>query len=486
MSYKHGIYTYEKPTSVLPPVISDAGIPIAFGTAPVNMAKKPKINEPVLCYTYDEAIEYMGYSDNWKKFTLCEFMYSQFALFQRAPVILVNVLDPSKHVKEETVNVTLIKDKIEINEIGILPETVKVSLDPSSEECVLGVDYLVSFNQEGKIYITAISEKIAQNAKIKVAYKILDTTLVTNGDVIGGVDINTGKRTGLELINEIFPRYRKVPGLILAPGWSHYSEIAAIMDAKAKSINGIFKAEVLVDAPTNLNYTGVPEWKNNNNYTSNLEFTCWPKIKLGDKTYHLSTQLAGVIARTDALNRDIPYESPSNKNLQCDSTVLDDNVEIFLDQQQANYLNGEGIITALNFIGGWKVWGNRTSIYPSSSDPKDSFIPVRRMFNWISNTLILTYWSKIDNPQNKRLIETVIDSANLWLNGLAAEECILGGRVEFLQEENPATDVMDGILKFHIYVTPPSAAEEIDFILEYDVNYVRSFIESMEIKSLGL
>lgn len=31
---------------------------------------------------------------------------------------------------------------------------------------------------------------------------------------------------------------------------------------------------------------------------------------------------------------------------------------------------------------------------------------------------------------------------------------------------------MSGIIRLHVYLTPPSPAQEIDFILEYDVNYV--------------
>lgn len=480
MSYKHGIYTYEKPTSVVPPIVSDAGLPVVIGTAPVNMAKDgPKVNEPVLIFTYAEAVEKMGYSDEWDKFTLCEFMYSHFVLFQRAPIVFINVLDPTKHKVPKTLEPTLIKNKIEINEVGILPGSLVVTSQDGVTTYNLNEDYAVSFNQSGTINITAISESIPNNSKIKVTFDVLDPSLVKPADIIGGVDINTGKKLGLELVNEIFPRFRKVPGLILAPGFSHNSEVAAVMSAKSKNINGIFKAESIIDAPADKNYTEIPEWKNSNNIVESDQFTCWPKIKLGNKVFHMSTQLAGVISRTDQLNRDVPYASPSNKNFQCDGTILGNGDELFLGLDQANYLNGEGIITALNFIGGWKVWGNRTSVYPTVSDPKDSFIPVRRMFNWISNTLILTFWSKIDNPQNRRLIETIVDSANLWLNGLTADEFILGGRVAFLQEENPVTDIMDGILKFHVYITPPSPAREIDFMMEYDVNYVNSFIESI-------
>jgi hypothetical protein len=33
---------------------------------------------------------------------------------------------------------------------------------------------------------------------------------------------------------------------------------------------------------------------------------------------------------------------------------------------------------------------------------------------------------------------------------------------------------MDGKIKFHVYITPPSPAREIDFILEYDPDYLET------------
>ena len=190
------------------------------------------------------------------------------------------------------------------------------------------------------------------------------------------------------------------------------------------------------------------------------------------RLYHISTQLAGIMNKTDAQHSDIPYYSPSNKNLQADSAVLEDGKEVFLSSAQAAYLNGQGIVTALNFVGGWKAWGNRTTAYPSNTDVKDNFIPIRRMFHWVLNTLITTFWSKIDDPTNKRLIESVMDSANIWLNGLTAAGALLGGRVEFRNDENPQTDLMDGKIKFHVYMTPPSPAREIEFVQEYDPAYI--------------
>lgn len=49
--------------------------------------------------------------------------------------------------------------------------------------------------------------------------------------------------------------------------------------------------------------------------------------------------------------------------------------------------------------------------------------------------------------------------------------------VEKLENENPLTNLMAGIIKLHVYMTPPSPAQEIDFVLEYDASYVTSALQ---------
>jgi phage tail sheath protein FI len=244
------------------------------------------------------------------------------------------------------------------------------------------------------------------------------------------------------------------------------------MTAKAGNINSSFKAMAITDIPADQAYADVPAWKNDNNYTSKRQINTYPLVKLGDRTFHLSTQLAGVIGATDAANGDIPFVSPSNQAIQATASVFEDGTPLFLGPDQAAFLNGEGIVTPLNFVGGWKAWGNRTGAYPANTDPKDSFIPVRRMMDWIANTIILTYWQRIDSPINRRLTEAITDSLNIWLNGLTAIGALIGGRVEFLASENPETALMDGIVTFHVYATPPSPAREINFTVEYDAQYL--------------
>lgn len=476
MSFRHGVYKSEIPTSVIPPAIVDVGLPVVIGTAPINIGNIENVNKPKLIFNYAEAVKEFGFTNNFKDYTLSEFIYSQFVLFGNAPCVLINVLDPEKHVKEVTSRtVVTSKNKALIEEEGILVDDLKVTLEGT--ELKLGEDFAVTFNDEGHLIITLLKES-KETVDIELSYSALEPSLVTSEDIIGGIDLDTGEKKGLELIGEIYPRFRKIPGLLLSPKFSKLSEVAAILDTKKSNINGIFNGEALIDADDTKIYSEVAQWKNDNNIVSSGQFLCYPKLKLGDKEFHFSTQLAGLINTVDRNNGGIPYESPSNKNLKCDSCVSNGK-EVFLGLEEANYLNSQGIVTALNFMNGWVAWGNRTAAYPSDTDPKESFIPIRRMFNYVGNTLITTFWSKIDNPNNKRLIETVIDSANIWLNSLVAEGALLGARVAFLSEENSVTSMMDGKLKFHVYMTPVGPAEEIDFVQEYDVEYVNKFIQEL-------
>ena len=154
--------------------------------------------------------------------------------------------------------------------------------------------------------------------------------------------------------------------------------------------------------------------------------------------------------------------------------------EINLGAEEANYLNGQGIVTALNFQGGWKAWGNRTAVYPANTDPKDDFIPVRRMFNWIRNEFTLTFWQKTDKPITARLIRTIVNSFNVRLNGLQAIEAIIGGEITFKSSYNPITSLMDGKMSFNIKFTPPSPAEQIEGIFEYEPEYLTTLFSAIK------
>ena len=205
---------------------------------------------------------------------------------------------------------------------------------------------------------------------------------------------------------------------------------------------------------------------------------CWPNLKLGDLTFHGSTAEIGRISLTDAENSGVPYETPSNKPVSADSLVSPSGAEVQITWTQGNVLNNAGINTFINWFGSRNAWGSYTGCYPGNTDVKDYLIPVARMFDWVANTLIKTFWGKLDDPMNRRLIDSILDSVNIWLNGLVGRDYLLGARAVMLDAENPETDLMAGIMRIHIYMTPPSPAQEIDFTLEYDASYVEAALGS--------
>lgn len=472
MAYNHGVKVSEVPTSILPPVRTSAGITFVVGTAPVFMTDINNVNKPVLCYTREEAVKAFGYvepKDGKYEYSLCEVMDTHFKYKQVAPVIFVNVQKWVKGERDSGLEQIISEsDRTITLKNGIYTDII-ISLEGSN---LTASDYTVEVvNGDTVLYIT--SDKQLEGNEVS-AVPITPST-VASTEIIGGVDTD-GNKSGLELVNECFPRFRLVPGIIIAPGFSGDSAVAAVIAAKAAKINEHFSCIGIVDIPTDTvkQYSKAAEWKNTNNVTDESLVCCWPKLSLGGVQFHQSAQLAALMAEVDAANDDVPYVSPSNKSYAMDSAVLEDGTEVWLSPDTAAYLNSQGIVTALNFMDGWKCWGNRTAKYPGGTDVKDTFIPIRRMFSWIGNTLIQTYWQKVDAPLNRRQIDTIVDSANMWLNGLTAREYILGGRVEFLETENPTTDLMDGIARFHVYITPPSPNREIDFILEYDPKYVET------------
>ena len=470
----HGISTGKRTTSISTPNVAASGVIFAVGTAPVQQVDG-KVNEVIMLNNYTEAVEKFGYSDDWKKYGLSEVIYSAFQLYKIAPIFLVNVLDPEKHKTAKTGSFEAVE-----NQLKLPLEAVAKSVE--IENLTAGEDYEVFYDDTN--CIVEFTEDVT--GEYTVQYNEVDPAQVTKADIIGGYSVATHKVTGLELIDSVFPKYTVVPDLILCPNWSHDSEVAAIMSAKGENINGLFEADAILDVDTTETggatyYTEVPAWKKSKNFMKTNELVCFPQLKLGDRLFNYSSQLAGLIAQTDNtedLGGGTPCESASNKSLQADSMALANGEEVILDVQQANYLNDNGIVTSLNFYNGFVSWGDWTACYPANTDPVDYFYCISRMFKWVAKTVTLSYWNYIDRRLSRRVIDAILQGVNDWLNSLTAEEKIIGGRVEFMEEENSETALMSGKAKFHIYITPPSPLRLLEYVLEYDVSYLSNLMSA--------
>lgn len=467
----HGVYVSEQETSVSTPIVATSGVPFVIGAAPVQSAGSPTpAGIPVMAISWGEAVEKLGYSDDWESYPLCEFMYSHFKLFGCQPVIFCNILDPTSMKESVAAADIAVADHKALLPVEAINDATLVVKEAggAGDAYVKDTDYSTYYYGENLVVELLVDGKGYAAEEVNIAYSKTTPASVTDTEVA----------TGLESIELCMATLGVVPDLICAPGHSQVSTVAAVMATKAAGINGLFRAKALIDIDSSSSgattYDAAITKKGDSNFVDENEIPCWPMFGLDKYKFHASTQLAGLMAQVDTGNGGCPYESPSNKNLQCDRMILADGTEVNLTLAQANMLNANGIVTGLNFMGGWVAWGNYTACYPGSTDVKDYFIPVSRMFDWVSNTVIQTCWNKVDAPMNRRLLDTIMDTVSIWLNGLVGSGYLLGARVEMLEDENPLQNLMAGIVKFHIAMTPPSPAQEIDFVLEYDASYVTS------------
>lgn len=471
-----GVRATEKATAITSPVTANTAA-MVFGTAPVHQTDGAA-NKVVLAMSYAEAVAAMGWSDDWEKYTICEVIYSHFRLYGVGPLLMVNVLDPEKHQSEEkTETRQLVNGQIKLSG-DVLPESVKLGGEGGGYEA--GTDYGVFF-EDGACIVEALEGgKLAGASAVSVTWKEVDFELAgLKEDVIGGYNVRTGQSAGLELADQAYFRTKVLPDPIIAPGFSQDTGVAAVMAAKARSLSIVFRSFAVCDLSADGEGTyqaAVNQKDASGAFQHTKERLCWPMLTLDGKKFHLSTQVAGIMCQLAANDGGIPSEPASNKTLQADGTILADGTPVSLDLHMANYLRGQGITTALNFVNGFTSWGEYCACAPNNSDPKDMFCNVARMVNYIANTVILTYWAYIDRKMTPRLASSICDMIDIWLNGLRNREHLLGGRCELKSEENPITDLMAGIVRPHIYIGAPVPAQQIDFIVEYDAAYLENVL----------
>ena len=161
MSIRHGVYIQEEATAVQVPKTGNSSVQVVVGTAPVNMAENPSeaVNVPILANSGTEAMAALGYSVDFKNFTLCQTMFATSNLFQVSPVVYINVLDPAKHNKELAEAEYQVNQKqAVIEKEGIILEGLTVKNSTGDTELKAGEDYSAAFDSAtGFLTITMLA-----------------------------------------------------------------------------------------------------------------------------------------------------------------------------------------------------------------------------------------------------------------------------------------------------------------------------------------
>ena len=478
MAYEHGIRVLENATSLPAPISSTAGVPVVFGTSPVNLAADvaAAVNKPVLCNNFAEAKAKLGYSDDYANFTLCQAMDAFFKAFGVGPVVFVNVLDPATHKTAITAisDASLTSGVYKIDETGLILDSIVIKDHSDSSTLTPDTDYTLAFDSEEKVVVTVTKAGVTS---IDITGNKISPSSVTASDVVGAINAGTDTATGIEVIRDVYPVTGRFPSLLLAPGWSQNTTVGAALALKCEDINGMWKCECVVDLDSSgsgaAKYTDVPTKKTAAGYTSPHMILVWPKVMYGGQQMFMSAMYAAMVTYTDINNDNTPSLYPSNRPLRVAGAVNAAGKAINLDKLAANTLNAVGVVTVLN-LNGYKAWGNNTAAYPDVTDPKDRWIACRRMFSWWGNTFIESYLDKVDNPANYRLIESIVDSENVRGNALVSTGKCAGIRMEYRQEDNPIGNVLDGKIRFRQYLAPYTPAEDIVNVLEFDPSMIET------------
>lgn len=490
MAVKHGVYVYERDTALSAPIISDGAVQVVIGAAPVWMLDDPDAvtNVPVLCTSATEAMEKLGYLPDFEKYTLCQTMYLTSNVMQVGPVVYINVFKVTGTAQlsdlEEIDPPTggSIPARHRLSWTGVVKPSVVVEQGTGQQLVSFSQengDFSVEYDSDGAAYVNFISASIDRTKQITVRAGHVSPNGISAADIIGSLNPSTGKATGAELINYVYPKTGLIPSIILAPGFSQNSAVGIALAAKAANINGVFKGMAVVDIDTAqaTTYSNVGTVKNSSGFTSPFCYPIWLSFKIGDYIFAGSAVAACTMAYYDAQNGGIPSRSPSNKLLGVSGTCLADGTEVLLTQDQGTIVNGYGVTTAIN-LGGWRLWGSYTGAYPSTTDVKDMWAPVRRMFNWQANNFILTYFDKVDDPLNNILVESIVDSENIRCAAYTPDQWA-GAEIQYLTSDNPVTDLLAGKVVFRQKIAPYTPAQEIDNILSYDTSLLANTLAGL-------
>lgn len=479
--YNHGIST-NRDADISTDAQQASRVQVAVGTAPVNLLDNPSgaVNVPILVKSRNDVKQYLGACKDYENYTLMQTTLA-FTKVGIAPVVMINVLDPEnpKHITAVAGReYGLTKGGTTVPVTGILLSSLVVSSGEKQGEA--DVDYVAAFDEEGCVSIAVTGDGAFSGAEtLTIAYTMLNPGGVGIEDVIGGVTEN-GIRTGTELIDEIYSRFKLVPEIISAPKFSREPAVAAALEAKAELSGDLTNAIAVVDIESGTTKTvdGIKEAKDRLGCFTRWTVLCWPKVILAGYKIYASAVVAAMLQYITAQNGGVPA-SPDNKDIPVDGIVLEDGTEMHLTKKQINnYLNAYGILS-FAYLGGWKCWGNNTAAYPDKKEPNERFIKCVMVGNYLENRFKTEYLSAIGADGSYKLMDSIVSNFNTDLNALTPNY-LAGAEVIFNKSENPKEKIMEGHYTFHTRYADWTPVEFVENTFTWDSKILEEAFEGVE------
>jgi len=268
--------------------------------------------------------------------------------------------------------------------------------------------------------------------------------------VIGGTDATTGERTGIAALEIARSVLGVVPRVLLAPGFTQHKLVADALIAQADKL----RAVALIDGP---NSTTAAAITYRAQFDSSRAYLIDPWAVANGQVVPVSPHVAGLIAKID--NERGFWHSPSNNPLLAvDRPARPIDFGLGRVDSEANLLNEPGIATLVTEQG-IRLWGNRTC----SSDPKWTFLSVRRTADMIHESMLQAHLWAVDRAIGRAYVRDVEESVGAYLRHLKSVGAILGGRCWLDEELNTPANIAAGRVYFDFDFTPPAPAERVTF-----------------------
>jgi uncharacterized protein len=222
----------------------------------------------------------------------------------------------------------------------------------------------------------------------------------------------------------------------------------------------------ILDPPPSLNAQQIKDWRvNEAGYDSKYATLYWPRLKVMDPTKGKaifvppSGHMAGVWARNDD-TRGV-HKAPANEVVRGAISL-----ELNITKGEHDQLNPIAVNCVRSFPGqGIRVWGARTL----SSDPEWRYLNVRRLFNFVEESILSgTNWVVFE-PNDPKLWDSVRRTVTMFLRRVWRDGALFGRTpaeaffVKCDEENNPPENRDAGILTVEIGIAPVKPAEFVVF-----------------------
>ncbi|WP_116963100.1 phage tail sheath C-terminal domain-containing protein [Fastidiosibacter lacustris] len=272
-------------------------------------------------------------------------------------------------------------------------------------------------------------------------------------NVQGGIDSDTGQRTGVQAFLDAGSTLGLIPRILIAPNFSNEAGIVQELMSIAERL----KAVIIAEAPSTTDTAAIAYRKN---FGSARVYVIDPRVMVLASGVEVakpsSPRIAGLMARIDKAYG--WHYSPSNHEIY-GVTATERAIDFELNGEcRANYLNENKIATIIN-QNGFRLWGNLTC----SNDPKWQFLSVRRTADMLNESLLYAHNWAVDRGISKTFVDDIVMSVNGYLRSLVAQGRILGGKCWADPELNSENEIANGHVTFSFDFTPVYPAQHITF-----------------------